>query len=87
MQTCNFDNFNGNFAILSNFFEVFQIFRENLDNNLGKFENLHFTGFGWRSPPKLENLLESYSKNQWKPPIFWKFASILSRVLLLRCAF
>ena len=29
-----------------NFVEFFQIFNENLDSNLGKFENLHLDGVG-----------------------------------------
>ena len=60
-----------------NVFRIFQIFRENLDSNLGIFENLHLGGSGAETP-KLANLLKIYSKNQWKPPIFWKFAPIPS---------
>ena len=38
METCNFDNFNGNSDMLSKFLQIFQIFCENVDNNLGKFD-------------------------------------------------
>ena len=56
METGNSDNFNGNFDILSKFF---QIFRDNLDSNLGKSENLHYRVRG-RSPTNLANLLKIY---------------------------
>ena len=41
METCYFANVNGSFVILPKFI---QIFRENLDNHFGKFENLHLKG-------------------------------------------
>ena len=70
-----------------NFVQIFQIFRENLDSNLGIFEHFHFRGLGGRGPQNLPNLLKIYSKNQWKPSIIWKFASFQSDVHLVRCEF
>ena len=59
---------------------------ENLGKNFDKFRNLHFYGV-WRAEPlKLANLLNTYSINQWKPPIFWKFAWIMKE-FLIRCKF
>ena len=78
METCNFDNVNGNFAKLSNFIAVFQGFNGNFDCNLGKCEELNLHGV--RGGRELANLLKYHSKNQCKP-IFRKFASIPSDFL------
>ena len=50
-------------------FEFFHVFLENLDINLGKFENLNLSRIPGRSQKKLANSLKMYSKNQGKPPI------------------
>ena len=41
MGTGNFDNIEGHSAIISKFFPFYRIFHDNLDKNLGTFENLH----------------------------------------------
>ena len=66
-----FGQFSRNF---SNFFQIFKgfyrIFRVHCANNLGKYGYMHFQGVRGLSPPNLENFKKSYSKIQWKPPIF-----------------
>ena len=59
--------FNENFAMLSKVLEISRIFRENLAENLENLKNMHF--WSWE-PLKLANLLETSTKNQWKPGIF-----------------
>ena len=71
METCNccivLMEFLPFFKFFNNFIEYFAgivpIIQENMVVCICR-------GFGGRSPPKLENFKQSYSKLQWKPAIF-----------------
>ena len=67
-------------------FRIFQIFRKNLDINLGIFENLHFKGFGGGAPEASESMNNLLEKSM-ETSNFLKFASIPSYFLLVRCDF
>ena len=61
--------------------------RPNFWQNIRKFWNMQRYG-GWRrSPLKLANSIKTYSKNQWMPPVLWKFTWIMRELLKLRCEF
>ena len=53
-----------------NLIEFFQIFRENLDSNLGKFENLHLLGVPGEEPPEANEFINNLLEKSLETPIF-----------------
>ena len=80
--------------IFQNLYKEFQIlpnFPRNFEQKFMKIRKSAFLGGSGAEPPKLANLLKTYSKNQWKPPIFLKSCTNSERIsfstmrILIKC--